>query len=202
MPQRNKQTTSKPRSAMKSQAFATYPVTYNMASSKIHTFTRLALKGPILATVAGNHYSFSFSLSDLSSYTEWTALYDSYRIDKVDVRIMPGYRTSMPGAFVDVTLVTVVDFDDSSALTSLADYFEYSTARFCDPIIPNEFSIIPRFCVQSLTGGRITAPLGAWIDAANAIEPYYGLKIFASGTTASALWTVQLNYHLSFRSTR
>jgi hypothetical protein len=147
---------------------------------QIHTFEVTVDKGFVTASNAGDSGALSFALSDVPSPTDFTSLFDQYRIAQVRVEFIP--VTSSLGPSTTATelpyLTAAIDYDDSTAPTlgSIRQYGTATTSSISDYI---QRVLNPRI-TQAVYSGAFTsfalAPYGTWIDSASPGVLHYGLK--------------------------
>lgn len=174
---------------------------------KIHSFVRGYEANPIAQSVLANvQGAYQFTLDALPNYTEFTALFDQYKIVEVEMIFVPGANESVSSAANSGVNFTVIDYDDANVLgTGTAAYLQYENCLMTQSTETIRRVIKPRAAMGLLTGGsayvgNIAAP---WIDCSNASVPHYGLKILIGSAAANAFaYTVLLRYKMLFRSTR
>lgn len=153
-----------------------------------------------------------FTMTDLPSYTDYTALFDQYRIDQVDIEIdslvnsaqsqatTTGNQEAMP------SVTYVPDFDDANVPTTPGEINQYQRAKtwtFRGSGKPLKFSIKPRVSVPvNSVGGGANMP-GAespQLDIAHADVLHYGCKFWfnnlTSYTTAGVITPNQTNLRI------
>jgi hypothetical protein len=176
------------------------------------TFTvRVTTQSSALLTVqpvSAQNPTYSFTLSDLDSPSEFTGLFDQYRIECVAFRLMPmqnavGLTTN--STTTCVTPYVVVDYDDSNALTSAAQARSFESCVIVPPGRACVRQFQPRVALAGYTGAftgyaNVSPP---WIDAASTTVQHYGIKLYIPGATAAQTqlqsWTVEREYWISFR---
>jgi len=171
---------------------------------KVYPFTRIQQVGTISSSTSAEVFgSVTFALSSLPDYTEFTALFDCYRIVGVKVCFYP--------AFLDTTattiyppLYTVIDYDDASSLTTAA-MGEYDSCQVVQTGQFFERSLVPRTAVAAYSGTFTSFGQKAlmWLDCGSPSVVHYGLKygLDISGA-ANTVWTVVAHYSLEFRESR
>ncbi len=154
---------------------------------------------------------YTFKLSDVVGYAEFTAAYDQYRITKVAMMFKSNYNAV--GGYPTANklfpyLLTAVDLDDGAAPSFIDDMFQISTTEIhmCYEKFNVEFQ--PRIALaayQSTFTGYAMAPQDMWLDCASASIEHYGMKsaISAAATSAEIVsWVVFPIVELEFRFTR
>jgi hypothetical protein len=138
------------------------------------------------------------------------ALFDQYRINAVEVTIVPSQNLSGGAATytTNPNLFTVLDFDDGTSLGSVANAQGYATCIESEPYEKARRCFRPR--IQMVTGtsaslqgaANVVAP---WLDCAYSGTVHYGMKAVCDldGNLASgyhATWDLRARVHASFRS--
>jgi hypothetical protein len=177
---------------------STYTVRVTTQSSALLTATATSSQNP----------TYAFTLGDLDSPSEFTGLFDQYRIECVAFRLMPmqnaiGLTTN--STTTCVTPYVIVDYDDTTALTSAAQARSFESCVIVPPGVECVRQFQPRVALAgytgSFTGYANVAP--PWIDAGSTTVQHYGIKLFIPGATASQTqlqsWTVEREYWISFR---
>lgn len=174
--------------------------------------------GPDPASTPGDGYwSLYFTLNDLPQMASYSALFDCYRINKAVLKLTPfltGLTTSNIAtgttATFDECMVTVLDFDDSTQLTSLSAAEEYETYKMTPSYKEHTRTLVPAVSSvaykTALTFGY-TQKTKQWVDIANPEVPHYGVKgvIQGPGTAANArrqAWWVRVKLYFSCKQVR
>jgi hypothetical protein len=147
---------------------------------------------------------FSFQLDEIPNYTEFTALFDMYKIEYVEVHILPNVNhantmTGIPtGTMIFVPrLATVIDYNSSGSFASFNDARDFESAEI-GPVVRNR-PIVRRIAPRFLTGveedGSTIVVGGSsrgWLNTVRADVPHYGLRYVAEATSSA-------NVYLGFR---
>lgn len=176
-----------------------------LKSGKVHTFSRTFLSATVpSAQGIEQGYGLAFSLADLPNYTEFTSLFDQYRI----VQVVATFNQRNITILAPNVVYTAIDYDDNTALTGTAIQ-QYDT---CLVINSARFRRVlrPRLAVAAYGGTAFTSyanmNAGQWIDANSPSVQYYGLKItlppLASGSSPVPLYDITLQYIVQCRSVR
>jgi hypothetical protein len=158
------------------------------------------------------------SLNDLTNQAEYQALYDSYRINKVEYHWVP-YGDCQPNADKLTTaqamsvkpqmLLSIIDLDDSTAPATIGELLEYETFRFARPSDVHVVRYVPKVAREIFDG--VTAsyeePEGpVFIDCAQPTTPHYGHKVWVSTHGASAniqnIWRIFGKMSVTFKRAR
>ena len=161
--------------------------------STFHRFTAPASVA-IMDSAAAIHGTAAITLNGLPGYTDFTSLYDQYRITAWTMYFAFD-RSSAPitnssGLFDQgLPLITIVkDYDDATALTTEEQYCQYDPvirARLGERIV--SVSIAPRAATALYSGAFTSYGIGSrslWVDAASPGVQYYGIKFNISPSVA------------------
>lgn len=131
---------------------------------------------PVLLTKSASDPSslVSFAFADLPGYTDFTSLFDYYRLRRVDMKF-----TGIFNALVTSKLYVTSDFDGGAVL-SLAQMAEH---RHVERIISQDhpeftFSVVPRLAASLLTstGTVASGVTNSWVDLATPTVVHYGIQ--------------------------
>jgi len=157
----------------------------------VHTFERSATTTTITATApTSGPYGLEFTLAQLPNYTEFTNMFDQYRIKMVKLTYFPSVANTG-------SIFHAIDYDDSSTPT-LAILEENDTLGINQSNQSWSRVIKPSVDIQvypGVVGTGYETRQGVWLDSANGSIPHYGLKIFVA---APATGTVSGNLHISY----
>jgi hypothetical protein len=171
------------------------------------TFRQVAITQLFQGTSAV-YGALNFSLSSLSGYSNLN-IWDQYRIDAVRVSIVPTANALFTTDLSDQVyseLYCVIDYDDSTNLTSLASALKYDNCIVLVPTESLERTFQPRLAVAAYSGSFTSYANmpPQWIDTVNNAVQHYGIKYAISpavaGQTTMQSWDVITEYYISFRS--
>lgn len=160
-------------------------------SNLVHSFKRNFVLTPIATGTNGEALQgYAFRLSSLPNFTDFSSLYDYYRLNYVVMRIM--YRGSNLSSMESANnqhlgmpyMYYVIDRDDASAPSSVNEVREYSAARL------HMFTAERRCCYIKLRPSILTETYKSaittsyqvtrrrWLDLADdGNTPHYGVKM-------------------------
>lgn len=174
--------------------------------------TRIA-RHVTLPTVTGNNTgvpvagALVFKLSDVPSVTDFTALYDQYRIVAVSVKFISAYpelnaqppNTSQWGLFY-----TALDLDDAGTPTQDLLH-ENATMIATHPTQNVTRRLVPHTAGAAYSGAftSYSNKVGDWIDCSSPNVEYYGVKYLLQFVIGSAIpiYYVEATYAFEFRAT-
>jgi len=147
--------------------------------------------------------SYNFKLSDLFNYTSYTGCFDQYSIVEVVFRLLPQNNVAATSGARPNTLISLIDHDDSSGITSIGQAQEYSSNMTTTGMVGHTRVVQPRFA-NAVYAGAFTSfgNIRGYIDAANASVQHYGVKIYAGQSQGQQYtYTVDCDYIVHFRDT-
>jgi len=156
----------------------------------------------VTSTTINTFRSYVFAAADIGDFTGLSGVFDQYRLDRVDLRFVPNITETLSSAPLSGKVYSVIDFDDSNALTSASQASEYSNCMVWEPVDPIQISLVPHFAYGAYGTSLFSSFANSkpnWIDAASGNVEHYGVKLAITPTTTAVTYTVQLRYHISFR---
>lgn len=179
----------------------------------IATVTRMWQNQYSKAAATDELLALSFQLSDLPNYTQFTNLYDQYRILAVKVEFVARtppvqyYGVSAISSSAPV-LYTAIDLDDVTTPTSTT-LLAHESCKFhgaFTPMSTNKYVrwLKPATAVEMYqTGGfgGYGARQNQWIDTTSSSVQHYGIKwwIATAATTPAYYYDVVFTYYMEFK---
>jgi hypothetical protein len=117
------------------------------------------------------------SLSVFPDFTDFTSLFDAYRITHIRVTFTPIQQNTLSTA---ARIFTVIDYDDANVLPSPGAAEEYDTCQVST--IDNTSCVTrvyrPKYALAAFSGvfTSFAQSSGQWLDVASATVAHYGLK--------------------------
>lgn len=167
-------------------------------------------------------FAFKINLSDVNNVTEFTSLFDRYKIKKVKVVLTPFFNMGVTGAAysagsaqANVLVHTAIDYDDvtipsadDAGINILRQYETYKVTRLGSRRLVRTWT--PRFAQAVYGSGAFTSYVQGsktiWLDCASPDIEHYGLKgvVEVNNTLANAIFYVKCEYtaYLEFKATR
>jgi hypothetical protein len=131
----------------------------------------------VTVPVYGNLY---FALSQCATAASYTALFDQYRIEQLEVWIEPLSDTT---AVATTGLASAIDLDDANAPSSYGDVADRQGAILATTLVGQYHKWKPHIAVATYSGAFTSfanEPSG-WIDVASPSVQHYGLKMATQG---------------------
>jgi len=196
-------------------------------ANKVHSFVRwcdkdtlypTAIQGPssILASNSDQHFGYSFKLDNVVNPSDFTNLYDSYKINKITLileRQLNQTGTQTVSSPNNKRISVVHDYNDNNILTNEDSYLEYSNCKRYAVIGNRSISITlyPKINNGVLNaGGGVNAFTSmasnkVWLNVDDDEVPHFGLKIFIPSfvtTDGVELFKVRAKYHISLKNSK
>lgn len=193
--------------------------------NKVHSFVRWADKdaqfgtnspqGIISETGSDQHQSYEFRLSNLVNVSDFSNLYDMYRINKIQLMLEPVFTSN--GQFYNNLNVlskkirVVHDYNSNNVLTNEDDYLEYSNCKSYLATRMIKITLYPKI------NNKVEGNLGAdaytsinsnkvWLDMGATNVPHQGLKVFIpediSNVEQVPLFRVRAKYWISCKNSK
>lgn len=179
-----------------------------------YQITQCVDKGSFANTnIVESQVAYEFKLSDLDQVASLTALFDQYRVDKVELTFIPRSQVdSASGVAVAAGpsyMYTCLDYDDAN-IVSLSAIREYGSSKCHNVVDGGNIQIVlkPHIALAAFGGGVFTSysnRQGVWIDVASTGVSHYGVKAVLPATgaaTSSISFDVQAKYWITFRNVR
>jgi len=150
-------------------------------------------------TFLGQPFSLS---SNVQNATAYTALFDEYKIDEIEVWINPNPLTTLAASTQRGLYSSAVDYDDANTPGTISTVSDKQNSLTTAVTENHYHKFVPRFAYGTYSGTFTSfGSTTGWIDCASPSVQHYGLKI-ASSATAGGIQFVSLTVRLtvSFRS--
>lgn len=192
-------------------------------TNRVYSFRRTANLGQLTAFQDGNITSigiqagYSFQLDQVPQFTEFTQLYDQYKLSMVKLELRPTV-TDMVGVpnqgFTAASgfypLRTVIDYDDAQAPPNEPFMFQYQNMRTTQPTRVHTRVVRPKFSTRAYATALSDGfrPSTGFIDCNQPSVPHYGLKVWmdppplVASTRSTLTYNVYATYYLKFKNVR
>lgn len=183
-------------------------ITKNMnLKQQIYSFKRRFQQAVISGNAAYNPYltGVSWSLNQLPSVSEFTSLFDRYKITYiklyVHLKVDPSAQSATAATYPK--LYYIKDFDDASTPASLDALREYANCqvKVLNPnrpvvirIRPSQLNLVYRTGISS----SYTPKWNQWVDMGTTDIPFYGLKMGIDNLT-NTNYTVDIEAKMWFK---
>jgi len=187
------------------------PARYNKRGQKVYLFKRFTSElngtgGIIINNINPTVGTFTFRLSDLPNYTEYTSLYDMYKINAVKITFVPQMTQNIslstvnnPSAYAK--FLTAIDYNDSSPVP-LDDLRQYQSCKWTTILRPHKRFLRPRIVDR----GATYTPGRPWISCDAPSQEHFCLKYaidpMDSTVSNTMTYTLEAKYYLSFKNVK
>lgn len=182
----------------------------SLVGNAIHKFVRTTQS----LTIANDptlpkEYIMTFTLDSLLNYTEFTNLFDAYRIVGVSVQFIPivsGEPNSMTvSAVVAPYVVTAIDHDDANPIN--APPYEYPSCQTNSMVkgFTRVLKPLPAMTVfnTSTSSGYARPSRDQWLDTAYPRIPHYSLRCYIPDASAyNYAYRTLVTYSIECKSTK
>jgi len=166
----------------------------------------------VSSTVTPVSSSLFFTLSQLGNQTSISGLFDQYRVIGLEAQFDPRFVNVVADPTTTTNsvpeLLTVIDYDNATALTSLSQALSYASCIRTPGISPQRRCLRPRIASAVYAGATGTAYMNLdapWLDCAYTGAQFYGIKaICPTGQTSGStqVWDVTVRVALQLRCTQ
>lgn len=156
-------------------------------------------------TVVDYATNYVFKLSDLPNYTEFTSLFDEYKISCIVLKFTPLYPTNLSATDYG-QIYTMIDKDDNATL-SVVQAQQYQNIKVRGGLKGKTIVIRPKikgliYNNSGVTTGQ-SSLINEWIDVAYPDVTHYCLKNVWTQTPVVTLYQrVEATYYLKFKNVR
>lgn len=181
-----------------------------LRKTNVHHFKRTFTGNTVISGTSAGFSGYGLTFDLLPNYTEFTALFDCYRINKILIKWVPNHNSSEMGSSAYLPeFYSVIDPTDASAPASLNEMYEYQTLKMTrgNQIHKRIWrpTVVGALKETNQTSAYDSQPKWRqWISTAQPDVLHYGIK-FASGPTNSSgdcKWTPYVTYYFSCKSVK
>lgn len=158
----------------------------------------LAIAGFATSSSVPTYGSYSFTLSQCASASQYSGLFDQYRIELVEVWIECASNAT---GTATTALATAIDLDDANTPASIGELEDRQGALYGGDANGRYHAWRPHIAIAEFSGtftsyGNVAA---GWIDVASPAVQHYGLKYAAGVDGVSRAFLVNARAVVSFR---
>lgn len=181
---------------------------YNKRGQKLYLFKRHVDFGQlVIDNIADTFRTFNFSLQDVPNETDFTNLYDVYKINAVKITFIPQMNTSISIGSINnpnanARFFSVLDYNDGNPLTTIDQAREYQSCKYTPILRQHKRYLRPKI----MDAGGVYNPGNKWLATSNITENYFGVKVAVepmdSTGTLSMTYSIECVYYMSFRNVK
>jgi hypothetical protein len=164
--------------------------------------------------LSGNGFAYTFQLSDVVNYSEFTQLFDSYRLMKVELTFRPHitnvvtqHDSTTNTSFRVPEIMMYRDMDGLGATQTEAQVRQRQDAVIKLATKPITIALVPQVAQEvyrSLTTSAYSVPYkNLWLDCSSESVPHWGIRglITPVGTALAPNfnYTIDVRYWIQFR---
>lgn len=183
-------------------------MTRKRTQSRIHSFKRTAILTPIGLSDSAVKDCLQFKLSDLDDYSDFTNLFDQYRINAVKISFVPNFSNSALEYAANSaglhSIHTVIDHNDNTDPNDVLELMQYDNYRRkrIDRVMTRYFKVNT---LADTKPSGLSAEWKKWISTSSTDVAYYGLKYWIDAlesSTVTAVFDVFVTYYIQCRSVK
>jgi len=161
--------------------------------------------------LANQFYGYGLTLSNVTNHTDFTNLYDQYKIEKIRFTLMPRQNiTTGVGALqvASAPVFSVIDFDDANTPTSIAQLMQYQNLKTTKGTSTHSRVYKPGVQVQTQNSGGGAAfgmtRKSPWLDCADDTVQHNAVKFALQAPTGgvSISYDLKVDVFLAFKNVR
>lgn len=179
-----------------------------ISNPKIHHFKRTFLSTGIVGSTTDAFGAASFSFNNIPASSEFVALFDAYRINKIVVKYMP-MSTEASTTQSTALFLSVIDYNDDVLPTTEDQLLEYENCKVTKGL-KNHTRVFTPSTLDLLTDDTGATTYAGnprwkqWIPTSRATVPHYGLKYLrqAQATGNLVQYRLQVTYYFSCKSVK
>lgn len=177
----------------------------NRARQPIHYFKRTAYYNGYISgsTTSDTGGALIGQLNQVPGYTEFTSLFDQYKIMAMKIRLSPRADSAEIGTNQGLIKVfTAIDYDGGTAPTNIAGILQNESLKVSKANRDHVRYFRPRYNVNTTavagTGYKSTR---GWLDCDNASVAHHGLQFVIQQLPAGVQsWDIVVTYYLAFKN--
>lgn len=182
--------------------------TFNRRGQRKFLYTRYSAAFGTLSILPGasSLAAYQFSLNDVPNYTEFTSLYDMYKINAVKVSFIPQQDANVSlspvnNAIANARFFSAIDYNDATAPTTVDELREYKSAKWTT-ILRTHTRYIHKPKILDGSGYSISP----WMATTSPSTNYYGLKVAVEDTQATIttgfIYKIECKFYMSFKQVK
>lgn len=149
--------------------------------------------------LVANFGVFNFSLNDLPNYTEFTGLFDLYKIERIEIEWTPEYTeltdASLASNAVNVYFNTAID-PAGNTPSSVDDVLQYRSLHSTSITKHHKRDFVPAYLMDGIV------PTSCYISCASPSSNLYGIVYGIPVTGVAMVFRSRAKFHLSMAQSR
>jgi hypothetical protein len=184
---------------------------FRFPDNSVHKVIQSGQNAAVLTSsnVAEVEYDRNYTTGDISQFTSFSAIFDQYMISEIEAWLVPRNPTGSSGSATinRGLLYSVVDYDDSSALSTNAAFQQYENCVM-GPSVNGHYRRFKPHVATGAYAGTFTGFANTsdqWIDCGSTTVQHYGTKWLVSASDVAGdevVYDHLYRIHISFRNLR
>lgn len=175
-------------------------------SRSVHHFKRTQTTTYTAAASSQNFWGAQYQLNVVQNYTEFTALFDMYRINKIVVKFVPRTTAASMGDNQVGENYTCVDYNDATAPLTVNEILERDTASRTRANVTHTRVFTPAVACPAYRTGISSGYVPKWkqwLDCSYVDVAHFGLKgCFDNRDNVDQIYDIYTTYYMSFRNVK
>lgn len=160
------------------------------------------------SNVAAVGKSYQFSLNQLPNFSEFTALYDTYKLAAVKFKMVP--RLTDAGVSTTANshntspVHSAIDYDDANTTNDPLVLMQYQNYKMTRGLSLHQRYLKPKMAELVYVTG-VSSGYGQgrrWINCSNPDVPHYAVKLAIEPTAVALQYDVYATYYVMFKAVR
>jgi len=156
------------------------------------------------SNVAPQFAAFNFQIASLDQVSQLTSVFDQFMIACIEFWLIPRQVDVAAASVNNGLLTSVIDYDDSTALTTIGQALDYDNAITTSGVNGHYRVFMPHVALAAYQGaftayGNVRSP---WCDAASTGTQHYGVKLAITQTTNAIVFDAVVRLHTQWRNVR
>lgn len=151
----------------------------------------------------------SAGLISMPNVSEFTNLFDKYRLLGYSIRFIPRYNSVDQATGNALICNYVYDSDDNTVITSLSDLMQYPNVKSVGITSTKGLTLFVKYpCVAPMVYNGLTTTAYAvkrspWLDLSSAEAPHWGIKlIFTGNASATYVFDIKCSWYFAMKDVR
>lgn len=156
-------------------------------------------------TITNSFKDLTFTLADVPNHTEFTSLYDQYKLSKVVFTLIPKFNSNEPFTGIVPPTWSILDYDGAFPNTPTA-MLQYTNLHMVPGQKWHKRVLVPKF-PNSVYKSSVTSgyqPNTGFLDCNDDTVPHYGatVMLMPTGVEGPFAYDLKVTYYLSFKNVR
>jgi hypothetical protein len=167
----------------------------------VYKFTRMKRYDGFLSssTVLDTTGSLDFTLGDVADASDFTTLFDLYRIVLIEHWIIPRFSTNTDRAYNPGLLAAAVDYDGGTA--NYDQLTQYQNVMICSGVEGQYVTWKPGV-ITTVQASDLVFRTSPWLDIASTAVVHHGLNYAITPTSQVQTYDRIVRYHFEFKRAR